>query len=106
MKTPSVTELLDLLNKPALVYWANNLGLKGVKLSDYYQNSKKNGISLHSQIRRYVEEKIPFENLQDQLNFNSFMVGKRIIDFEKEVDTRFFKGRSDVKIIINNQMYL
>jgi len=106
MKTPSVSELLDLLNKPALVYWANNLGLKGVKLNDYYRESKKKGISLHSQIKRFVEEKVPFENIEDQRRFMAFCNGKEILDLEKDISTKFFVGRYDAKIKIGEDVYL
>ena len=103
---PSVSELLDLLNKPALLYWANKLGLEGVPLQEFYKKSKKSGISIHSQIRCFCEQNVPFEDPEHQAKFLSFIKDKQIVDFEKPIETDHFVGRYDVRILIENQPYI
>lgn len=95
---PTVTQLINLLDKPGLLKWANNIGLQGIKLDDYRKNSKGNGISLHRQIQMFVENKIPFENVEHQNKFDQFILNKEIIDLEKNIETDWFIGRYDAKI--------
>lgn len=103
---PTVSQLLDLLNKPSLVYWANNLGINGIKLQDYYIKSKKKGISIHEQIYDYVINGKQFENIDNQNNFLNFIKNKQIIDLEKEIENEHFIGRYDIKLQIDNTIYI
>lgn len=84
MNKPTVSQLLELLNKPNLIYWANNLGINGIKLKDYYESSSKKGISLHTQILNYVTKGIQFDDINIQNNFIKFIENKEIIDIEKK----------------------
>lgn len=43
MKKPSVTMLIDLLAKPALIDWANKQGLLGVDIKDLRKKAKSSG---------------------------------------------------------------
>lgn len=51
VKSVALSTVLGILGNNALVYWANNLGLSGVKLSDYYKESGAEGARVHE----YVE---------------------------------------------------
>ena len=44
---PGVTTVLGILNKPALVPWANNLGLQGISVRDYVDKLAKIGTLAH-----------------------------------------------------------
>ena len=44
---PGVTTVLGILNKPALVPWANNLGLQGISVKDYVDKLAKIGTLAH-----------------------------------------------------------
>lgn len=103
---PSVTNLIQLLDKPALLNWANKIGLQGIKIDDYRKKSLSSGSSLHKQIENYVLHKVPFEKPENEINFNNFLFNKKIIDIEKKIETEYFTGRIDIKISINGFVYL
>ena len=72
MKKPSVTQLLDLIAKPALISWANKQGLMGIDTSEKRKKILLNGTSLHSQIENEL-----FEREIDKINFDiSCIIGK------------------------------
>lgn len=47
---PGVTTVLNLKNKPALVKWANDLGLKGINTADYVNEAAEIGKLTHARI--------------------------------------------------------
>lgn len=106
MKKPFISELLDLLNKPALLYWANKIGLQGVPLNDYYKKSKAAGVSIHAQVKRFAEQGIPFENPEHQTNYLRFIEDKAVIDLEQPIETPHFTGRYDARIKIRDLVYI
>lgn len=58
-RVPGVTTVLGLLNKPALVKWANNLGLQGIDSSKYVDETAKIGTLAHEMIQNYLGGPIP-----------------------------------------------
>lgn len=97
-KKPSVSELLDLLAKPALISWANKLGLQGVDIKEKRKRSLKNGTSLHQQIEDYHRDGVILESEVNQQNLERFMAGKRILSMEREIETDWFIGRYDARV--------
>jgi len=55
-KVPGVTTVLGILNKPALVKWANNLGLQGIDSSKYRDNLAEVGTLAHQMIVDYFNK--------------------------------------------------
>jgi hypothetical protein len=106
MKKPSVTELLDLLNKPALLSWANKIGLQGISLDSHRRKARKAGTSLHKQIERYVADKTPFDDLDFQARFVEFFEGKEIIQSEGVFECDEYQGRFDIKYRHNGLVYI
>lgn len=106
IKKPSVSQLLALLDKPALLNWANKQGLKGIDISKERGKWLSAGTSFHKQIELFYLEKKPFESLEVQSLFEDFLKDKTIIDFEKKIETDFFIGRYDSKLIYNNKKYI
>ena len=51
---PGVTTVLSVLNKPALVKWANNLGLQGIDSSKYVDEKAAIGTLAHRMIADYL----------------------------------------------------
>ena len=49
-RVPSVTTILDIVNKPYLVKWANNLGLQGINIADNKEHITGIGTLLHAMI--------------------------------------------------------
>jgi len=56
-KIPGVTTVLGILNKPALVKWANNLGLQGIDSSKYRDEMADIGTLAHQMIVDYFNKK-------------------------------------------------
>lgn len=48
LELPGVTTILGVVAKPQLIPWANNLGLKGIKVADYNANVAGIGTLTHS----------------------------------------------------------
>jgi len=55
-KIPGVTTVLGILNKPALVIWANRLGLQGIDSSKYRDEMADIGTLAHQMIVDYFNE--------------------------------------------------
>lgn len=106
LNKPTVTELLDILNKPALMKWANKIGLQGISLDEHRAKSKKAGNSIHKQIEDYVINGVAFEDESIHMNFEKFYQGKVIQEIESVIETDYFRGRLDAKIIIGSDLYL
>ena len=54
---PGVTTFLGVLNKPALVKWANNLGLQGIDSTKYVDEKADIGTLAHQMIADYLRGK-------------------------------------------------
>lgn len=106
MKKPSVTELVKLLDKPALLKWANKQGLAGIDISKKRQEWLNAGSSMHQQIEDYIKDGKPFIVPEHQEAFDVFMSGKKIISFESNIETEWFTGRYDIEVDIGGRNYL
>lgn len=106
MKKPSVTELTALLDKPALLTWANNIGLQGIRLSEYRNASTKSGSNMHKIIESYLllGVEMPDKGMQDRCKI--FFSDKEILGIETKIETEYFTGRYDVKFIHKGVMYI
>lgn len=56
---PGVTTILGVLNKPALVYWANQLGLKGIDSRAYTDDKAAIGTLAHYMILCHLKRTFP-----------------------------------------------
>ncbi len=56
---PGVTTIVGLLNKPALVKWANNLGLQGIDSSKYTDEMAQIGTLAHDMVLCYYRNEKP-----------------------------------------------
>ena len=54
---PGATTVTGLLNKPALVKWANNLGLQGIDSSKYVDKAARVGTLIHSLVEAHITGK-------------------------------------------------
>ncbi len=55
-KVPGVTTVLSVLNKPALVKWANNLGLQGIDSNKFRDKMADIGTLAHLMILNYFKD--------------------------------------------------
>jgi len=53
-RVPSVTTILSVMAKPALKFWANNLGLEGINVRDYVDNLADIGTLAHTMCEEYL----------------------------------------------------
>ena len=77
---PSVTTVLGILNKPALIHWAWDLGIKGIDYRKYRDDKAEIGTLVHKQILDHLKGQvtIPSEYSLEQLTtaeicFNKYM---------------------------------
>jgi hypothetical protein len=106
MKKPSITQLISMLDKPALLNWANKLGLQGIDLKTRSKEIKAKGTSLHSQTNRFFTQGIPMELPKHQGMLNWFMQDKIFISSETEIETDYFTGIYDLKYSHQNKIVL
>ena len=55
-RVPGVTTFLGVLNKPALIKWANKLGLEGIDSTEYVDNLSDVGTLAHRMILTYLKK--------------------------------------------------
>jgi hypothetical protein len=101
MKKPSVTELVDLLAKPALITWANKQGLLGINVGDVRKRTNAIGTSMHAQI-----EDGAFDDPLHAQNFTRFAQDKEFLSTEKAIETEWFTGRYDVLLGYRGERWL
>lgn len=95
---PSVTKLIELLDKPALMKWANKIGLEGIRLDDYRSKQKESGLTIHEQVENFTKFGILPEEESLTIQMQKFFSDKKIIEIEKSIETDYFVGRFDVKL--------
>ena len=89
---PSVSKLIDLLNKPALIKWANKQGLKGIDVGIYKESARQRGSSRHKAIEDFAAG-VLCEDEDMNLRMTNFFSDKKIIDTEVSFETDYFTGR-------------
>lgn len=99
----AVTKLIELLDKPALVKWANKIGLEGINIKDYRSDSTKKGIATHNDIEKYLKEGVLFEGYED---FDRLLEGYEILGLETEVKNNNLKGRIDLILKKDGLIYV
>lgn len=101
----SVTKLIDLLDKPALVGWANKLGLKGINLKDYYKQTQEEGNNNHNEVELFLKEGKRFKGCELlEYSLKDF----EVVAVEENCSNDFIVGRIDLilKNKKNNLIYV
>lgn len=94
---PSVTKLIDLLEKPALIKWANKIGLQGIKLDDYRSESRGKGTDYHLAVESFLKYGLVPEDEMLANNMQNFFKDKEVIAVEQDIENEYFVGRLDIK---------
>lgn len=89
----SVSKLIDLLNKPALLSWSNKIGLQGIDLKDYRKKVASKGTSKHNEIENYLLNGVKFG---ESYKLDKILEGYKILGVEKELNNGFINGRYDL----------
>ena len=96
-RKPSVTELIGQLDKPALLGWANRIGLEGKSLVEARRQNMTQGASLHKQLERWLISGTPIPDQDFQAKAKEFFEDKNVAACEKAVEHEKFTGRLDIK---------
>ena len=117
-KVPGVTTITGVMNKPALVYWANNLGLQGIDSSKYVDALAAAGTLAHYLVERTLLGAEPDQGYLDEfsrvdqdraetgfIKFLDWMKGREIelLGYEMQLvsERHRFGGTCDVYALVN-----
>jgi len=106
MKKPSVTELCDILNKPALLNWANKLGLQGKSIKSYSKNVLSDGTRRHKEIEDYLLHGVDIDDISLKEKIESIFGSSEIISIEESFENDHYKGRCDIRFIKDGINYV
>jgi hypothetical protein len=102
---PSVSKLIDMLNKPGLIKWANKMGFKGVDVVVFKDSARERGSSRHKAIEDFAAG-VLCEDEEINLKMAKFFSDKKIIDTEVSFETDYFTGRYDIKLCWNDLTFI
>lgn len=79
---PGSTTVCGVLNKPALVRWANQLGLQGIDSTKYTDKAAKIGTLIHAMVESHITGN-PIEDYED---YSQFDIEMATIGFNKYLE--------------------
>ena len=111
---PSVTEIIHKMNhSDSLMFWANSIGLKGVKYANYMANASRFGTAAHKAIEDFIKNKV---KTTSNIPFMGFMLwyenlitsGRQVEILGSEVNMTclWFGGTCDMIIRIDGKVYI
>lgn len=117
---PGVTTVLGVLAKPALVNWANKLGLQGIEVGKYVDNLADVGTLTHAIIEDYLKGAVtdfsdytPNQRKLAECASSKFFEWEKKNDFEmikSELqlvsDKHYFGGTCDIYTMLNGKKTL
>lgn len=113
-KIPRVTTILSaMMHADTLMYWANNLGFKGIRYKEFMTEGANIGTEAHFRIEMFLKEKLESEDNVPYLGFkqwwNDIISGGNTIEVvgsEIELKCPYFGGTADALVKINGGYYL
>lgn len=115
IRVPRVTEVISrMLHSNSLMYWANRLGLKGLKYREELNKAAALGTRAHSAIEKYLKEKI---STDCNIPFLGFLMWFNIISeastspveviyVEHKIVHKLYGGTLDCLMKINGRIFL
>ena len=112
---PRVTEILSrMIHNDSLMYWANSLGLKGLKYRDELNRAANIGTIAHSAIEKFLKKKIKTES---NIPFLGYLMWYNLITqeaglpieliySEHKITCNWFGGTLDCLMKIGGKIYL
>jgi hypothetical protein len=115
-----VTTILNVMNKPALVRWANNLGLKGIDVSKFVDDLANVGTLAHLMVENYLKkQETDFSDYTQNERDRAENAVIKFFDWEKENDFKIieselklvseihqFGGQADIYAMLNGKKTL
>ena len=114
-KVPRVTEIISkMIHSDGLMYWANSLGLKGMRYKEVLNQAANTGTIAHNAIEKFLLEKIesndniPFLGFLLWYNIVTQQIGLpiEVIYIEHRIACKWFGGTLDALMKIGNKIYL
>lgn len=115
IKVPRVTEIISsMLHSDGLMYWANNLGFKGIRYKTALKEAADIGSSAHSNIEMFLKEKIECDSNIPFFGFRMWYdilvedmgLTVSIIYSEHKIVCDYFGGTLDALMNIDGKFYL
>lgn len=96
-RVPGVTTIIRVMDKPALVPWANRLGLQGIEVSKYVDELADVGKLAHYLIEGHLKKTTPelgdYSKNQIDLAENSFL---KFLDWQKRAGAEFLASELEL----------
>lgn len=90
---PGVTTVLGVLAKPALVPWANKLGLQGIEVGKYVDSLADIGTLCHTIVECYLtNQEVDYSDYTPNQRALAEGAAKKFYDWEKKNDFKFLKS--------------
>jgi hypothetical protein len=119
-RVPGTTTIIGVLNKPALLAWANRIGLEGIEMSKYVDDLAEVGTLAHEMVKaHFTGEKVDTDEYSKKvidraenamISFLSWVKGKNIEPIYNEKilvsDKLGYGGTLDMYCKMNDKNYL
>ena len=116
ISVPRVTDILStMMHSDALMYWANNLGLKGIRYASVLHKASYIGTVAHNTIEEFLKGKLKVIET-DNIPFKGFLLWYNnlieygntldVVGLEVKLTCKWFGGTYDMLARINNKLYL
>ena len=117
---PGVTTVLGILAKPALVPWANKLGLQGIDVSKYVDSLADVGTLTHRIVEAYLKhEEVDYSDYTPNQRAMAETAAAKFFEWEKKNDFKvikselqlvsekhYFGGTCDIYAVLNGKKTL
>jgi hypothetical protein len=103
-RLPSCSGIVGVMNKPALVPWANRMGLEGINTATYVDKLAKAGTLAHTMVENYFKKKkTDFDNYsKNEIEAAKVSYGKFLV-WQKE--NNFIMVESELKLKSKRYMF-
>ena len=109
-RVPGVTTITGVLNKPALVPWANKLGLQGIEVGKYVDDLADIGTLAHYMIECHINSKIQKEDVKPDLSdYSANQISSaetsflKFLDWEKKNEVSYIA--SEMKLVSEKHQF-
>lgn len=115
IKVPRVTQIISkMIHNDGLMYWANNLGFKGLKYRDVLNQAASIGTECHAAIEHFLRDKLEDESCIPFLSFMSWYntitqdlnIPIEVLAVEEKLSCDWFGGTLDALMNIGGKIFL
>lgn len=104
-KLPSVTQILGVINKPALINWANKMGLQGIKTNEVLRNTADIGTLAHEIIESWIKNRKPnWKDYTQEQRLQACKCARRFFEW-KDKQEKFAPIVSEISLVSEKYQY-